>query len=152
MRASWESKKERLSYRNTLKYLCEGHHFFDCTPFFLWHFCCFLCLRSLPYQVTHLMDGLSKDTKYCYGRYSVWMNGGKYENLLQFNTSWLASLRTWYYNRLCFNFSCSGYDLTLIKKSHTLKWQPFLQKFLLKTRTYKLAVLVFGKYGSSIYC
>ena len=26
----------------------------------------------------------------------LWVNGQKYENLLQFNTSWLASLRTWY--------------------------------------------------------
>ena len=29
---------------------------------------------------------------------------------------WLASLRTWYIFRLCFNFSCSGNDLILIKK------------------------------------
>ena len=27
----------------------------------------------------------------------LWVNGRKYENLLQFNTSWLASLRTWYH-------------------------------------------------------
>ena len=29
------------------------------------------------------------------------------------NTSWLASLRRQCYFRLCFSFSCSGYDLTL---------------------------------------
>ena len=32
------------------------------------------------------------------------------------------------YFRLCFSFSCSGYDLTLIKKSHTLN---FYSLFLL---------------------
>ena len=29
------------------------------------------------------------------------------------------------YFRLCFSFSCSGYDLTLIKKSHTLNFYLF---------------------------
>ena len=82
----------------------------------------------------------------------LWANDRKYENLLQFNTSWLASLRTGYCIRLCFNFSCSCFDLTLIKNSHTLNCYLFLQKFLLKTKTYKLAFLVFGKYGSSVYC
>ena len=64
-----------------------------------------------------------------------WVSGWKYENILKFNTSWLTSLRIWYYFRLCFSFSCSGYDLTIIKKSHTLNWYSFLQKFLLKTKT-----------------
>ena len=27
----------------------------------------------------------------------LWVNGQKYEDLLQFNNSWLISLRTWYY-------------------------------------------------------
>ena len=40
------------------------------------------------------------------------MNGLK--NILQFNTSWLASSGTRYCSRLCFSFSCPGYDLTLI--------------------------------------
>ena len=40
---------------------------------------------------------------------------------------------TWDYFRLCFSFSCSGYDFTLIKKSRTLNCYSFLQKFLLKT-------------------
>ena len=61
-----------------------------------------------------------------------WVNGPKCDNLLQFNTSCLGSLGTWYYFRLCFSFSYSGYDLTLIKKSHTLNFYSFLQKFLLK--------------------
>ena len=38
---------------------------------------------------------------------------------------------TWDCFRLCFSFSCSGYDLTLIKKSRTLNCYSFLQKFLL---------------------
>ena len=76
-----------------------------------------------------------------------WVNGRKYENLLQFNTNWLASLRTWYYFRLCFSFSCVGYDLSLIKKSHTLNCYPFVQKFFI--HFYKL---VLGNCGSSIYC
>ena len=67
-----------------------------------------------------------------------WVNGQKYENFLQFNTSWLASLRTWYYFKFYFSSSCFGYDLTLIKKSHALNCYPFLQNFLLKTRTYRL--------------
>ena len=54
--------------------------------------------------------------------------------------SWLASLRTWYYYRLCFSFSCSGYGLVLIKESHTLNYYLFLQKFLLKAKSYKLVV------------
>ena len=73
------------------------------------------------------------------------VNGRKYDNLLQFNTSWLASLGMWYYFSLLFRFGCSGYDLTL---SHTLNWYPFLQKFLLKTKTYKLVV---GNCSNSIY-
>ena len=39
----------------------------------------------------------------------------KYENLPQFNADWLASLKTWYYFRLCFSFNFSGFDLTVIK-------------------------------------
>ena len=34
--------------------------------------------------------------------------------------------------KLCFSFSSSGYDITLIKKSHTLNYYLFSQKFLLK--------------------
>ena len=90
-------------------------------------------------QVTYFLNDPNKDTKYFYGWYRVWY--GTYENLLQFNTSWLASLRTWYYFRLCFSFSCSGYDLTLIKKSHTRNCYLFSQKFLLKTKTYKLLLV-----------
>ena len=48
-----------------------------------------------------------------------------------------------------FSFSCSEYDLPLIKKSNTLNYNSFLQKFLLKTKIYKLVV---GICDSSIYC
>ena len=57
-----------------------------------------------------------------------------YANLLQFNTSWWAFLGPWYYFRLCFSLSSCDYDLTVIKKSHTLNCYLILQKFLLKTK------------------
>ena len=41
----------------------------------------------------------------------------------------------WYHEWLCFSFSCSGYDLTLIKKGHTLNCK-----------------LVVSNCGSSTYC
>ena len=72
----------------------------------------------------------------------------KYVKFLQFNTRLLGSLRTYYF-RFCFSFNCSVYDLTLIRKSHISNYYSFLQKFLLKTKTYKL---VAGNWGSSIYC
>ena len=50
--------------------------------------------------------------------------------ILKFHTSGLVSLRTWYYFRLCFSFSCSSYDLMLIKQNHTLNCYLLLQKFL----------------------
>ena len=77
------------------------------------------------------------------------VNSQKYDNLLQFNTNWLASLGTWYYFRLCFSFSCSGHGLTWIKKCPTLNCYSFLQTFLLKTKFRKLVV---GNCGSSFYC
>ena len=63
-----------------------------------------------------------------------WVNGGKYENLLQFYFSWLPAIKTWYYFRLRFSFSCFVFDLTLIRKSHTLNCYLFLHNFLLKTK------------------
>ena len=63
-----------------------------------------------------------------------WVNSRKYDNLLQFNASWLVSLETWYNFRLCFSFSCSGYGLTLVKKTHTINCYSFLQKLLLKPK------------------
>ena len=136
--------------------MCEGHHFSDCTPSFLFDYLLLSLSSHTPFQVACLMNGSYEDTQYCDGWYSVWryhewavenMNGRK--NLLQFNNSWLASLETWYYFRLCFTFTCPGYHITLITKSHTLNCYSSLQKFILITKTYKLVV---GYCGSSIYC
>ena len=61
------------------------------------------------------------------------VNGQKYDNLKQFNTDWSStSLRTWFW--FCFSPSCACYDLTVIKKNHTLNYHWFLQQFLLKTQ------------------
>ena len=64
-----------------------------------------------------------------------WVNGQKYENFPQFNTDWLVSLRMWNYFRLCFSFSCSGYDLTV---THSIILNFYL--FLSETQIYKLVV------------
>ena len=93
-------------------------------PSFLCLFCCFVCLVPSRSQVPYLLY------KWFVWRCIIliwvvfcvmilWVNGRKYENLMRLSNSCLASLRTWYYFRLCFSFSYSGYDLTLIKKSHT---------------------------------
>ena len=105
--------------------------------------CCFLCLFSFPSQVTYLFNGQ-------YGWCSVMIsrvNGPKWENLLQFYFSWLPARREWYYFRLCFSFSCFLFNLTLIKKGHTLNCYSFLHKFLLKTKnTNSLLVTVIAQF------
>ena len=63
IRASWETKKERLSYRK--KYIEEfvwGISLFWLHALHSMSFCCFLCLLPLPSQVTHLRNGCYKDT------------------------------------------------------------------------------------------
>ena len=65
-----------------------------------------------------------------------WEDVRKYKNLAQFNTDWLASLRTWYY----FSFSRSGYDLTVIKSRQTWNCYSLFWNFLLKTQIYKFLV------------
>ena len=42
-----------------------------------------------------------------------WVNSREYDSFLQFNTSWLASLGTWYYFRL-FNLSSSDIKLLFV--------------------------------------
>ena len=102
----------------------RGITFLTARHFFYAIFFCILHLHPPFSQVTYLLNGLYK--KYIILRWLVlcvmipWVNDQKYDSLLQFNTSWLASLRTWYYFRLYFSFSCSGCDLTLIKKTHIL--------------------------------
>ena len=54
--------KDSVTEKSTEKNLCDGHHCFDCTPFFLSVICCFLCLLPRPSQVTYLLNGLYKDT------------------------------------------------------------------------------------------
>ena len=66
-----------------------------------------------------------------------WGDVRKYENLAQFNTDWLACLRTWYY----FSLSRSGYDLTVIKSRQTWNCYSLFWNFLLKTQIYKLLVV-----------
>ena len=87
-------------------------------------------------------------TKY-FGSYSLWyriswMNCRKYKHFPQVNTGWLAFLRTWYYSRLCFSFSCAGCDHVVIKKSHTLNWYSLLvtvaAQFTIKTTNSKKSV------------
>ena len=102
-------------------------------PFYV-IFCCFLRLIRPPSQVKYFLILLW--VVFCV--IISWVTRRKYENLLPFNSSRLVSLRTWYYFRLCFSLSCSGYDLKLIKTSHTLNCYSFLQKIFLKTKTYKL--------------
>ena len=51
---------------------------------------------------------------YILSKYIQNMKKWKYSD---FHTDWFPSLRMWYYFRLCFSFSCSGYKLTVIKKA-----------------------------------
>ena len=115
-------------------------------------FCCFLCFHSplaiwRTCWITLWKYTIMRWLVFCVMIPSV--NSQNYANLLQFNTSWWLSLGRWYYFTLCFSLSSSDYDLTVIKKSHTLNCYLILQKFLLKTKSYKF---VFGNCGSSIYC
>ena len=67
-----------------------------------------------------------------------WVSCRKYENLPQFNADWLASLKTWYYFRLCFSSNCSGFDLTVIKPvSHIIHKQKLFSKQVFSYFTYK---------------
>ena len=111
---------------------------------FLCHFLSLLLYAPLPLQSDVLVEwplwyvAMLLCVVFCV--VISWVDGRKYENLSQFNTNWVASLRTWYYFSLCFSFSFSGYELTVIKKSHTLKCYSLLHKFLLKTQHYRLIV------------
>ena len=54
----------------------------------------------------------------------------------------MAFLRTWYYFRLCLSFSCFGYDLTVIKRSHIINCHLFLQKSYLNKNKFTNLLLV----------
>ena len=70
--------------------------------------------------------------------------------------------RTWYYFWLCFSFICSGYDIIVIKKNHTLNcywflwksqtrcWWLWLLKLLLKWQTRKKAIYFLALLSYSI--
>ena len=104
----------------------EGHHFFDCMPPFLCHFCCFL--RLLPFPSDVFAEWPQK--RYIillYTWYSVWC--WKYEILLQFNCGWLASLKTWFHLRLFL----ASVALAMTLKSHILNFFVFI-KFIIKQK------------------
>ena len=123
-------RKDRVSEKIYRKICVKGINFLTALPPFCAILCCFLRLLPSFSQMTYLLYG-------SYGWCSVmisWVNGGKYENLLQFYFSWLPAIKTWYYFRLHFSFSCFVFDLILIRKSHTLNCYLFLHNFLLKTK------------------
>ena len=151
IKASREIKMVRLSYRKkyTEEFVSAICYFFDCTPSSLYLFVAFF-VYSLPLSKLRACGmvfiniySVATGGMLCD---DVLLNGRKYENYLQFNTSWLSSLRTWYYFELFCSFSCSGYDLPLIIKSHSLNYYLLLQKFLLKTKIYNslLAAMIAG--------
>ena len=109
---------------------------FDCTPSFLCHSLLLSWSTPFPFPSDVLTqwlygdvlcdDIMSKQSK-------IWKS--------------LAIYYSMYYFRLCFSFSCSGYDLTLTKKSNTLNCYSFLHKFLLKTKiTNSLLVTVIAQF------
>ena len=76
-RVSCESMKE--SFRKKKLYLCEWLFWLHRPPFYV-ILCCCLRLLPSPSQVTHLLNG-------CMVMFYVmisWVNGRKYENVLQF--------------------------------------------------------------------
>ena len=131
----WETS---LFWLHALLFMCVLCHFSRLLlPLPKWRTC--LMTSKMIYIIVMggiLCDIMSKLSK-------IW------KSLLQFNNSLLPSLRTWYYFRLCFSFSCSGYGVTLIKKSHTLNCPSLLRKILLKTKNWKLVV---GHCDNWIYC
>ena len=104
-----------------LEVAVRDNTFFHCTRSFLCFFCCFLCL---PFPLPKLRI-------FCV--IILWVNGWKYENLLQINTSWLASLRTWYY----FNISW---------EEPRIKVLFIFTKVLIKNENWQALVTVIGQF------
>ena len=136
-------RKDIVSEKIYRKICVRGINFLTALPSFYGILCCFLCLLPSPYQVTYLLNGP-------YGCCSVWWyHEWMVENMkISWNLfSWLPALRTWYYFKLCFSLSCFVFELTLIKKSHTLNCYSFLHTFLLKTKiTNSLLVTVIAQF------
>ena len=126
--------------------LCEGHHSFDSTPSFLCRFLSLSLSNTLPKSHTYWMAPIKIIILLWTAITSVWCQ--KYETLLQFDTSWLASLRTWHYFRLFWLQLFWLWPYINHKELHIKLLFVFTKKFLLKTKTYKLVV---GNCGSSIY-
>ena len=92
IRTSWETKKERMSYRK--KYIEEfvwGTLLFWLCTLLSMSFCCFLCIYSLPLPKWHpcRMTPIKIYILLCvvFCVMISWVNGRKYENLLQFTTT-----------------------------------------------------------------
>ena len=82
-------RKDWVSEKIYRKICVRGIKLLIALPPFYVILCCFFCLLPSPSQVTYLLNGP-------YGWCSVmisWVNGRKYENLLQFYFSWLPALR-----------------------------------------------------------
>ena len=115
-------EKPRLSYgKKTWKKLCEGHYFFDCTNSFLCHFLLLFLSSPFPYPLDVFAEWplkrciILRCLVYCV--MIPWVNGRKYDKSLQFSTSCFAYLGTWFFLRLCFNFTCLAMALHQLKRA-----------------------------------
>ena len=109
-------RKDWVTEKKNIEEFVWGASLFLTAHPFLCHFLLLPLSSPFPFLLDVLAEWPLK--KYIILRWLVFcvmvlcVNGQKYDNLLQFNTHWLASLGTWYYFSLCFSFSCSGYGLT----------------------------------------
>ena len=96
IKIEWQKKVHRRIY-------VSNDTFLTARPLFSATFSGFLHLLLPPSQVSYFLNVSYKDIKiniillwmvFCV--IISWVNGRKSENLLQFNTGWLASLRTWF--------------------------------------------------------
>ena len=107
-------------------------------------FCWFLrLLSSLPKRRTCWMAPIKIHNTAMGGNSVWWYREWTVENtkISRISCSLILAKNVIYF-RLCFSFSCSRFDLILIKNSHTLNSYSFLQKFLLKAKTYKILLLI----------
>ena len=91
IRTSWETKKERLSYRKTYIEFVWGISLFWLHALLSISFYCFLRLLPPSSQVMPLRSDAYKDT-YCYASYSVrWYHKWTVENMKIYNSVLYAS-------------------------------------------------------------
>ena len=132
IRAPRETKKKRLSYRKKCKeeFVCGTSRFWLNTLLSMSIYVDFFIYLLPPLKWRVAEWPVSIYVVLLWVVFCVmmsWVNGRKYENPLQFNTSWLASLRMWFYFRLCFSFTCSGYDFPTLSPRlcfniHSIGW------------------------------